>query len=176
MLGSSLSRLFYNEHEIYAFHRDDECFSTCSADYSLDLTDLTQLQEIFSIIKPDLVIHCAGLINIDLCEKEPILAYTENVAITENIALSCSNGTKLVYISTDQVYGEAVDHSEANVMLQPVNKSLNSCWHCYTMKRSVFVFRYVLKVNFPGGFATMWRERWVAISNPCVTSYSNGRC
>jgi len=122
MLGSSLCQFFYNEHEIYAFHRDEECFSTCLADYSLDLMDSTQLQTIFSKIKPDLVIHCAGLTSVDECERNPDLAYEMNVKITENIVQVCSNGTKLVYISTDQVYGEAADHSETNVKLQPVNE------------------------------------------------------
>ena len=121
MLGNSLCRLFYNEHGIYAFHRDEKCFSTCSADYSLDLTDSTQLQILFSQIKPDLVIHCAGLVNIDTCETESKLAYTANVTVTENIARTCSDGTKLVYISSDQVYGETADLYEACDALQPVN-------------------------------------------------------
>jgi dTDP-4-dehydrorhamnose reductase len=84
--------------------------------------DSTQLQTIFSKIKPDLVIHCAGLTSVDECERNPDFAYEMNVKITENIVQVCSNGTKLVYISTDQVYGEAADHSETNMMLQPVNE------------------------------------------------------
>ena len=85
MLGSSLCRLFYNEHEIYAFHRNEECFSTCLADYSLDLMDSTPLQTIFSKIKPDLVIHCAGLTSVDECERNPDFAYEMNVKVTEYI-------------------------------------------------------------------------------------------
>ena len=122
MLGSSLCRLYHNINEVYALHRDKECFSTCLADHSLDLTDSTQLKKLFSQIKPDLVIHCAGLTSVDECEKEPDLAVVANVSVTENIANICSNKTNLVYISTDQVYGETEDHSEESQDLKPVNQ------------------------------------------------------
>jgi len=122
MLGSSLCRLYHNKHKVSAFHRDEECFSTCSADYSLDLTDSNKVQELFIDIKPDLVIHCAGLTNVDACEKEPALAHVSNITVTENIARVCSKATKLIYISTDQVYGEAANYSEDNHALRPVNQ------------------------------------------------------
>jgi dTDP-4-dehydrorhamnose reductase len=122
MLGSSLCRLYHDEHDIHAFHRDEKCYTTCSADYSLDLMGASRLQALFSQVKPDLVIHCAGLTSVDACEQEPELAYKKNVMVCENIVRACSNKTKLVYISTDQVYGEARDHSEANQMLQPLNQ------------------------------------------------------
>ena len=122
MLGSSLCRLYHNKHEVYAFHRDKVSLSSCIEDYSLDLMDSNELDIQFSQIKPDLAIHCAGLTSVDTCEKEPLLAHETNVTITENIAHACSNKTKLVYISTDQIYGKADDHSETNTNLQPLNQ------------------------------------------------------
>jgi len=122
MLGSSLCRLYHKKHEVHALHRDKECFTVCTADHSLDLRDFLQIQTLFNQIKPDLLIHCAGLTSVDGCEQEPALAYETNVRVCENIALACSNKIKLVYISTDQVYGEAEDHNEADEMLQPLNQ------------------------------------------------------
>ena len=122
MLGSSLCRLFHDEHYIHAFHRDEKCYTTCSVDYSLDLMSASRFQVLFSQVNPDLVIHCAGLTSVDACEQEPALAYKKNVMVCENIVRSCSNKTKFVYISTDQVYGETSDHSEANKMLKPLNQ------------------------------------------------------
>mgnify|MGYP001301422921 CR=1 FL=1 len=121
MLGSLLCKNFNNLHEIYAFHRDIECLSKYSKSIKLDLIDFVQLKSKFDEIKPDLVIHCASLTNIDLCENEPLLAYGTNVTITENIARLCSSQTKLIYISTDQVYGNANNHSEVNRKLKPLN-------------------------------------------------------
>jgi len=122
MLGSSLCQLYHNKHEVYAFHRDKVSLSPGVSDYSLDLMDLNALDTQFSQIKPDLVIHCAGMTSMDDCEKMPMQANDVNVVATENIARVCSNKTKLIYISTDQVYGEADDHSEININLQPINQ------------------------------------------------------
>ncbi len=79
MLGSSLCRLYNNKHEVYALHRDKECFTVCKADFSLDLLDFSSLKKIFEQIAPDLIIHCAGLTNVDKCEKIPGLAFDSNV-------------------------------------------------------------------------------------------------
>ena len=112
MLGSSLCNLYHNKHEVFAFHRDDKCYSNCTVDYSLDLTDSSKLSSFLRKIQPDLLIHCASLANLDICEKNQLLANEANVNVSENIARVCSNKTKLVYISTDQVYGESEDRSE----------------------------------------------------------------
>ena len=122
MLGSSLCQLYDNNHEVYAFHRDKVSLSSCVSDYSLDLMDLNALETQFSQIKPDLVIHCASMTNMDNCEKMPTKANDMNVVVTENIARACSNKTKLIYISTDQVYGDVDDYSEININLQPINQ------------------------------------------------------
>ena len=122
MLGSSLCQLYHNKHKVHALHRDKECFTACSADYSLDLTDTSKVDDVFNQIYPDLVIHCASLISLERCEQNPDLAISANVSVTENIAKLCSAETKLVYISTDQVYGDTADYSEANEALRPVNQ------------------------------------------------------
>ena len=71
---------------------------------------------------PDIVIHCAGLTSVDFCEKAPERAFLANVTATENVARSCPDATTLVYISTDQAYGESTDLSEKAVNLHPVNE------------------------------------------------------
>ena len=122
MLGNTLCLLYHIDHEVFAIHRDEHSLSKCSDDFSLDLNDLDQLQFVMNKVKPDLVLHTAGLTSIDKCEEDPKLAYEANVVVTENMARSCSNKTKLIYISTDQVYGAEDDRSELNMNLQPVNQ------------------------------------------------------
>jgi dTDP-4-dehydrorhamnose reductase len=114
--------MFHNKHEVHAFHRDKRSYTTNSKNYCLDLRDFAHIQKLFNQIKPDIVIHCAGLTSVDRCENEPALAVETNVVICENIARASSKNIKIIYISSDQVYGEAENHSEANEMLQPLNK------------------------------------------------------
>ena len=149
MLGNSLCQFYNNDYEVYAFHRDKKCFATCSEEYSLDLTDSIQLQSNLNQIKPDLVIHCAGLINLDQCEQNPEIAYKGNVEVSDNVAKACNKETKLVYVSTDQVYGKTEDHSEGSVDLQPVNqygktkylgerKAAEHCPDCIIIRTNIF--------------------------------------
>jgi dTDP-4-dehydrorhamnose reductase len=121
MLGSSLCQLYEKGKEVYALHRDSVCYVPCRAHFSLDLANEEGLKKVFQQIKPELVIHCAGLTDVDKCEKNPELAHDANVLSTEHVARLCGDQTKLVYISTDQVYGDAGDHSEANDNLKPAN-------------------------------------------------------
>jgi dTDP-4-dehydrorhamnose reductase len=122
MLGSSLCQLYHNKHEVHAIHRDKRCYTNSFENYSLDLLDFNQLQALFNQINPDIVIHCAGLTSVDRCEIEPEVAYETNVDVSENIAMACKNKAKLIYISSDQVYGETEFHSETNELLLPLNR------------------------------------------------------
>jgi dTDP-4-dehydrorhamnose reductase len=56
-------------------------------------------------IQPDIVIHCAGLANVEACEADPQAAYQINVVLSENVAQACKEqGIQFVYISTDHLF------------------------------------------------------------------------
>lgn len=72
---------------------------------------VAQLEE----IQPDLVVHTAGMTNVDECERRPELARYANVKIAENVAQACSRlKVQLVHISTDHLFAgdqEMLDES-----------------------------------------------------------------
>jgi len=122
MLGSTLCQLYNKKYDVYAFHRDKEFYSECTDEFSFDLLNMDFLQSVIKKIKPDIFIHCASLTDVDQCEKYQDLAYASNVQITENIARVCGNNNiKLIYISSDQIYGGTNDYSEDNNILLPKN-------------------------------------------------------
>ena len=45
MLGTSLLRFYYGKHEVYALHREKNCLSYCTKDYSLDLEDPVEVKK-----------------------------------------------------------------------------------------------------------------------------------
>jgi len=56
-------------------------------------------------IQPAVVIHCAGLANVEACEANPEEAYHVNVDLSVNVAQACKeNNVQLVYISTDHLF------------------------------------------------------------------------
>lgn len=79
-----------------------------------DLLDKKSMQDIFSTVKPEAVIHAAGIANIDYCENNRAVAQGVNVGVTEQFAQLCAaSGTKLVFCSTDTVFdGEGSFYKE----------------------------------------------------------------
>lgn len=81
---------------------------------SCDLTDRKQVEETFSQLKPDVVIHCASMTDVDGCERDVEGAYAANVDAAAIVArASTAAGAHLVHVSTDYVFdGEAGPYSE----------------------------------------------------------------
>jgi dTDP-4-dehydrorhamnose reductase len=77
----------------------------------LDVADAPAVRKLVLDTKPDVVIHLAAVTDVDLCEKEPDLAYRTNAIGTQNVALaSQAAGAVLVYTSTAGVFsGDKLD-------------------------------------------------------------------
>ena len=72
--------------------------------------------------RPDAVIHCAALTDVDVCEDHPDLAERLNAEVPGWMAEACARrGTRMIHISTDAVFdGEQGGYSEDD-RPQPVN-------------------------------------------------------
>ncbi|WP_455393057.1 SDR family oxidoreductase [[Eubacterium] cellulosolvens] len=90
--------LYYNYHD----------FSSQGSNLSIrrvDIQDANELSTCVHEFRPEVIIHCAALTNIEYCEKHKEEAYNINVVGTENLLRCCEeSGAKLVFISTDIVF------------------------------------------------------------------------
>lgn len=87
-----------------------------------DLLDYPSLRQLMLKRRPDVVIHCASLTNVDSQEKDPEGAWQANVLATRNLLDACRDlPTKVVYISTDSVYGNGPGPHTEDSPLQPAN-------------------------------------------------------
>jgi len=60
--------------------------------------------QIISDLRPELVIHCAAMTNVDGCAKDPDEAFRVNAFGTQNVAHACLRcNAELVYVSTNEV-------------------------------------------------------------------------
>ena len=72
---------------------------------ALNLDSIEDLINQIKEISPDVVIHTAGLTNVDLCEENPKLAHYVNCSLSGNVAFVCKElRVKLVHISTDHLF------------------------------------------------------------------------
>ena len=75
------------------------------------------------LIQPDVVIHCAGLANVEVCESDPVQALHINGALSENVAHECrKNGMQLVYICTDHLFAGNKPLVSEDEPVAPVNQ------------------------------------------------------
>ncbi|MEZ3503594.1 MAG: dTDP-4-dehydrorhamnose reductase [Lachnospiraceae bacterium] len=72
----------------------------------VDITDVDAVRTCCRINRPDVVINCAGLTDLQVCEKNPDKAYLVNALGARNLAQEAQDiDAKLIQISTDDVFG-----------------------------------------------------------------------
>jgi dTDP-glucose 4,6-dehydratase len=83
--------------------------------YPADIRDQHVLDVIFQREQPDIVIHGAAETFVDTSLKDPNSFVTSNVLGTQAVINSCLKYKvkKLIYISTDEVYGQLTSESDA---------------------------------------------------------------
>lgn len=78
------------------------------APFSIQQVDLCELDSIevrITEIKPDLIIHCAALANLEAAEADPVLAQRLNVDAAGRLAqIAAEHQINFVHISTDAVF------------------------------------------------------------------------
>ena len=81
-----------------------------------DLTRPGAAYELLVSLRPAWVINCAGLANVDACERNPELAQELNVDLPRALAHACKEwNAHLLHISTDSVFdGERGGYSEGD--------------------------------------------------------------
>jgi len=121
LLGSKISEIAIQKgHETYSGYNTHE--STYGIPIKLDITNNKNVQNVFEMIQPEVVIHAAALTNVDTCEKDKELARKINVEGTRNIVESseCYKAF-LVSVSTDYIFsGKKGMYNEANIP-RPIN-------------------------------------------------------
>lgn len=103
-VGSALVKML--DFEKYKFIATDK--------NEVDITDMESVHSFCKINRPDIIINCSGLTDLQECEENPDLAYAVNAVGVRNIAQEAQEiGAKLIQISTDDVFGT----TESNVPL-----------------------------------------------------------
>jgi dTDP-4-dehydrorhamnose reductase len=73
--------------------------------HGIDLDDESAVAALFSTLHPTLIVHCAGVCNVESCERSPDFAYAVNVEGTRHLLAHAPPSTRIVYVSSDHVFG-----------------------------------------------------------------------
>ena len=93
-LGRRVARYYKKNYEVVTpTHRE------------MDICREEQVREILTAIKPDIVIHCAAISDVGVCERNQEDSYAYNVLGMLHIARICREiGAVCILCSSDQVY------------------------------------------------------------------------
>jgi dTDP-4-dehydrorhamnose reductase len=123
-------------------------------------------------IKPDLIIHTAGMTNVDLCEADPNMASKINFEAVKYVSNVCSkNNIDLIFISTDHLFNGEKSFVEENQLKSPINwygrtKSLGEDYITENNPNSL-----IIRTNF-FGWGTSYRQ---SFSDFIINSLSSGK-
>jgi dTDP-4-dehydrorhamnose reductase len=153
MLGSELAERFAMAYHVIGTYHSEPASVACAESRKLDVTDEAACQRTITEAAPDLVIHCAGLVDVDRAEADYALAREINALGTRNIAKSIPDGAKLVYVSTDSVFDGRRGGYTENDLPCPVNAyaktKLEGEWFTRLMSEN----HLIVRTNFFGGFS-----------------------
>jgi dTDP-4-dehydrorhamnose reductase len=72
---------------------------------AIDLDDGAAVAALFAAARPDLVINCAGVCDVETCERSPEFAWAVNVEGTRQLVEHAPPATRIVHCSSDHVFG-----------------------------------------------------------------------
>ena len=94
LFGHALVAAFSSRHKVFPLTRADA-----------DITDADSERSLLERIRPEVVVHPAGIPDLDVAEADPARAYLVNVEGTRHVWEAARLvGAEVVYISTDAVF------------------------------------------------------------------------
>jgi len=115
-LGMSLKKIFNSKYEIISTTRNN---TSGGSSIYLDVTNPMLFKEVVEMTNPDLVVNLAAMTSVDLCEKNPELAYSINIGGVDNL-VNAFRGP-IIHVSTDYVFdGESGPYKEEDTT-NPLN-------------------------------------------------------
>lgn len=89
----------------------------------VDLTQAASVQAAVDAHRPELIVHCAAMTDVDGAARDPAAAYRANGLGTQNVALAAARvGAAVAYVSTNEVFDgtSAVPYTEFDTP-NPIN-------------------------------------------------------
>ena len=118
---------------------------------TVNLENISEIRNAVTDFEADTIIHTAGMTNVDICEKEPELAYRTNVTLSENVANACADLHKrMVHISTDHLFDGTRPLVTEEEPINPVNVYGTTKAQAEEKVRDIKPDALIIRTNFYG--------------------------
>lgn len=118
-----LGNYIVNEFKKYGDEVYSSRLTNCSKDdFKIDIRDKNSIFNVLEKIKPDIIINCVAITDLDFLEEHPEVGFEINSEGSKNIAIvSEKYGAKLIHISTDSVFDGKKGMYDENDSVNPIN-------------------------------------------------------
>jgi dTDP-4-dehydrorhamnose reductase len=119
--------------------------------FRLDVTDQDAVTSCLGRLHPDVILHTAGLTNVDACEAQPTLAYQLNVDAARHVAqIARQTGAQLIHISTDHLFSGRDAMVTETAEPQPLNEYARTKFEAERVVRELCPDVLIIRTNFFG--------------------------
>ena len=121
-LGSNVLLSLLDEFDCVAHSSslrvESDLYQTVTRDLCITNAGIELVQE----VNPSLVINCAALADVEICENNYELALRLNAIAPGELATGCERvGARFVHVSTDAVYSSTIEISDPHTKVNPIN-------------------------------------------------------
>jgi dTDP-4-dehydrorhamnose reductase len=104
LLGAHVLTYFGWRHQVLGTDRNSWWGDQPAPFIQGELLDRPFLANIFADFSPDVIVHCAGMVDVDGCERNPEKAFQSNVETVRILINTAPRQCLFVYISSDAIF------------------------------------------------------------------------
>jgi dTDP-4-dehydrorhamnose reductase len=122
-LGSNLALSAQAKYEVLVHSTSAPVRLADAEPFVADLARRSEAERLIAMARPDVVVNCAALANVDACERDPDRADALNARLPRELGAVCAQRRLgLVHISTDAVFGGEPGPYSTTSATSPINQ------------------------------------------------------
>ena len=122
-LGSNLALSAAGDCEVILHTRRPLARRASGEHHCIPLASIDQIQRLMDEARPQIVINCAAVADIEVCERDQDLAFEVNAILPQRLARTCRDrGIAFVHVSTDAVFGGLPGPYNEASPVSPINQ------------------------------------------------------
>lgn len=133
-LGTALIKEFHLASKVYVVSRDELKQWNLKQEFPdveffiCDIRDKNRLEEIFNLVKPEIVISAAAIKHIEVCEKFPLEGVKTNTLGIDNVLSVCTtlpSVEKVLFTSSDKACAAVNAYGASKFLAEKIVRSYN---------------------------------------------------
>ncbi len=121
MLGTAIANRMFNDKNFEVYGSGRSNIQSSFTYIEADLLKEDELSRLLTLAQPDIIVHCAAIVNLNYCEANKEEAYKIHVAVTKKLASYNAGKCKFLYISTDSVFDGIKGNYSETAATAPLN-------------------------------------------------------